>query len=69
MKLFRSVLLIIVLIASTSGCKQPVDPPKPASPPRPTDYGLNDYLPLAVGNTWLYSYDYQITSYERDPDL
>jgi hypothetical protein len=56
-------MLLVSTIVIVSGCQDILDilqPPTYFS----TDYGHEEYLPLAVGNTWTYNYYYTYTSME-----
>ncbi len=62
MKSFIKLLLTTIVFFAT-GCQDILDilqPPTYFS----TDYGHQEYLPLAVGNTWTYNYYYSYTSME-----
>lgn len=63
-----NVVIILALAAIVNSCRMIV--PEPIEPNKPveyvsTDWGVNDYLPLAVGNTWTYNYTYTRTTEER----
>jgi len=60
MKYLIKILLLVSIILITSGCQNILDilqPPTYFS----TDYGQEEYLPLAVGNTWTYNYYYTLS--------
>lgn len=56
----RHIAIIFTLSMITLGCR--IIEPEPYIS---TDWGVNDYLPLAVGNTWTYDYTYTSTTEER----